>query len=199
MCATRLLIITYDRFPSYQRARYAECTANGEPCVKRETAASLVFDGSTKLGEITATGERTPNVTSKTIGLTTGQAARYCLVSPDTMANWIKAKQLPAQRTIGGQFRILIRDLRQFMVRNEMSTALLDAELDCRSYCWEGHGGVRREGNGLAVTCGECPVYRTKALDCFALRAISAARNWARAACRDCAYFRKWAGQRSDE
>jgi excisionase family DNA binding protein len=179
--------------------RNAECTATGEPGVSRETAVSLVFDGSTELGEITVTGKRTRELTGKTVGLTTGQAARYCLVSPDTMANWIKARQLPAQRTIGGQFRILIHDLRQFMVRHKMSTALLDGELDCRPYCWEGRSGMGRSGGARAASCRECPVYRTKALDCFALRALSPARDWARAACRDCAYFQRWADQRSDE
>jgi excisionase family DNA binding protein len=172
---------------------------NGELSVSPETAALLVFGGSTNRDESAATGERTLNVTGGIIGLTTGQAARYCLVSSDTMANWIKAKQLPAQRTIGGQFRILVHDLRKFMVRNAMSTALLDAELDCRPYCWERHAVVRTKAGAPAVTCRECPAYRTKALDCFELRAMSPAQEWTRGDCRNCAYFQKWAGQRSDE
>jgi excisionase family DNA binding protein len=177
----------------------AECVAKGEQSVSRGIAVWLVFDGSSELGETAVTGERTREVIGKTIGLTTGQAARYCLVSADTMANWIKAKQLPAQRTIGGQFRILIHDLRQFMVRNAMSTALLDAEIDCRPYCWEGHCGGPKARHAPATPCRDCPIYRTKALDCFALRAISAARVWSCADCRTCAYFQKWAAQRSDE
>jgi excisionase family DNA binding protein len=67
---------------------------------------------------------KVPDVIGKTIGLTTGQAARYCLVSPDTIVKWIKAENLPAQRTIGGQFRIFVNDLRQFMAqRNEHGPA----------------------------------------------------------------------------
>ncbi len=130
--------------------------------------------------------------TGKTFGLTTGQAARYCLVSTDTMVNWIKAKELPAQRTVGGQFRILVADLRRFMVRSEMSTALLDTELDCRPYCWECRPGADRRATTPSAPCSECPVYRTKALNCFELRAISAERSWAHTQCQDCLYLQKW-------
>lgn len=135
----------------------------------------------------------------KTIGLTTGQAARYCLVSPDTIAKWIKTENLPAQRTIGGQFRIFVDDLRQFMVRNEMSTELLDEELDCRPYCWEYHRAARKEATSPRAPCSACPVYRTKALNCFELRAISRDREWAHPNCEGCGYFRKWANPSSAE
>ena len=166
----------------------------------RPEAAELCVLGATAdPGEIAASGERFPKVTHKTVGMTTGQAARYCLVSPDTMVKWIKAENLPAQRTIGGKFRILVDDLRRFMVRYEMSTARLDAEVDCRPYCWECAHGARRETSAPGAPCSECLVYRTKALNCFELRAISAERSWARADCRHCAYFLRWANQRSDE
>ncbi len=130
---------------------------------------------------------------SKTIGLTTGQAARYCLVSPDTIVKWIKVSNLPAQRTIGGQFRIFVDDLRQFMLCNEMSTALLDAELDHHPYCWEYHRGMRREADASGTLCRECPVYRTKALNCFELRAINVDRCWAHHDCAECKYYQRWA------
>lgn len=138
-------------------------------------------------------------MTGKTIGLTTGQAARCCLVSPDTIVKWIKAENLPAQRTIGGQYRIFVDDLRAFMVRNDMSTALLDAEFDCRPYCWEYHHVAHGEGDAPVAPCSECPVYRTKALNCFELRAISVEENWAPRDCQGCGYSRKWANQRRDE
>jgi excisionase family DNA binding protein len=129
----------------------------------------------------------------KTIGLTTGQAARYCLVSPDTIVKWIKAKRLPAQRTVGGQFRIFVDGLRQFMVENEMSTELLDAECDCRPYCWEYHRWVRGAAGTSGSACSRCPVYRTKALNCFELRAISVGCGCEDRKCEDCAYFKAWA------
>ena len=133
------------------------------------------------------------------MGLTTGQAARYCLVSPDTIVKWIKAENLPAQRTIGGQFRIFIEDLRQFMIRNDMSTALLDVELDCRPYCWECYLGAHKEAGIPDAPCSECLVYRTKALNCYELRTVSPGQTWRYADCRDCPYYRKRAKQRSEE
>jgi excisionase family DNA binding protein len=133
------------------------------------------------------------------MGLTTGQAARYCLVSPDTIVKWIKAENLPAQRTIGGQFRIFVEDLRQFMIRNDMSTALLDVELECRPYCWECQHGAHREAGTPGAPCSDCLVYRTKALNCHELRAVSAGQAWRRADCRDCPYYRNQAKQRSEE
>ena len=135
-------------------------------------------------------------MTAKTVGLTTGQAARYCLVSPDSIVKWVKAANLPAQRTIGGKFRIFVNDLRRFMVDNDMSTVLLDEELDFRPYCWECH---RRADTEAGVPCSECPVYRAKALNCYELRAMSAKPGWTSADCRECAYFLKWANQRRDE
>jgi hypothetical protein len=115
------------------------------------------------------------------------------------MVKWIKADELPAQRTIGGQFRILVDDLRQFMVRNEMSTALLDSELNCRPYCWEYHCQTHRGADAADAPCHACPVRRARALDCFELRAERAGGTWACADCRACSYFRTWAKPRRDE
>lgn len=148
---------------------------------------------------IAAAGKRDRMVTGKAMGLTTGQAARYCLVSPDTIVKWIKAENLPAQRTIGGQFRIFIDDLRRFMVHNDMSTALLDGELNCRPYCWECHPGGHKEAGTPDAPCSECLVYRTKALNCYELRAVSPGETWRRTDCRNCPYYRKQVKQRSNE
>jgi excisionase family DNA binding protein len=115
------------------------------------------------------------------------------LVSPDTIVKWIKEKNLPAQRTIGGQFRIFVDNLREFMVRNEMSTELLDAEVDSRPYCWEYHREARCGGSTTGFSCSECLVYRTKTLNCFELRAVNADRDWAHSSCKDCGYYRRWA------
>jgi hypothetical protein len=92
-----------------------------------------------------------------------------------------------------------VEDLRQFMIRNEMSTNQLDKELDGRPYCWECHHSTHKEASVPGPPCGECPVYRTKALNCFELRAISAGEDWAGKNCDDCTYYQKWANQRSDE
>ena len=63
------------------------------------------------------------------LAVSSGQAARYCLVSPDTIVNWIAGGKIPAQRTVGGQFRIRLKDLRVFMLAHGMRTDQLDSDM----------------------------------------------------------------------
>jgi len=123
--------------------------------------------------------------------LTTGQAARYCFVSSDTIANWIKADCLPAQRTVGGQFRILVDDLYHFMRRHGMNTNLMDQELETRCYCWEFHSGCGKPTPNSS--CENCFVYKAAAFNCFYLRSIYSGEEWRCPSCDGCAYFQKWA------
>lgn len=122
--------------------------------------------------------------------LTTGQAARYCFVSSDTIANWIRADCLPAQRTFGGQYRILIDDLRHFMTRHGMSTDLLDQEMETRCYCWEYHSGC---GKPVSQSpCENCPAFKSLAFNCFHLRGAIQNGPWLRLRYAECSYFHKW-------
>jgi len=103
--------------------------------------------------------------------LSTGQVARYCLVSPETIQNWIHDRGLPAERTAGGQYRVRPHDLRRFMIEHGMSVAELDRALfkEEQPRCWEffaaapDHAGQTRE-------CETCVVYRAEALRCYELR-----------------------------
>ncbi len=45
---------------------------------------------------------------------TTGQIARHCHVTPETVANWIKAGRLKASATPGGHYRVNVNDLVRF-------------------------------------------------------------------------------------
>ncbi|MBS1262140.1 MAG: Response regulator protein GraR [Calditrichaeota bacterium] len=45
---------------------------------------------------------------------TTGQIARHCHVTPETVANWIKAGRLKASSTPGGHYRVNVNDLVRF-------------------------------------------------------------------------------------
>ena len=125
--------------------------------------------------------------------MTSGQAANYCFVTSDTILNWIKADCLPAQRTVGGQYRIRIDDLRHFMKRHGMSTEFLDQELETRSFCWEFHAALNdgKTCNGR-VPCDECLVKKAMAFDCFALRAACPNGRWLAPECAGCEYARKW-------
>ena len=52
---------------------------------------------------------------SSKIALTTGDIAAHCLISADTVINWIKEKKLKAYTTPGGHRRIHVSDLKVFL------------------------------------------------------------------------------------
>jgi excisionase family DNA binding protein len=120
--------------------------------------------------------------------LTTGQAATYCFVTAETIANWIRAGLLPAQRTAGGQYRILPTDLREFMAGKGMSTEALEKEAVTRVPCWEFRAG----GAAADPRCDECLVQHLKVLDCFKLMAMRSSGGWPARECVDCPYFRRY-------
>jgi excisionase family DNA binding protein len=125
--------------------------------------------------------------------LSSGQAARFCYVTSETIVNWIRADRLQAQRTAGGQYRISLADLRGFMLANGMSTALLDAEADVRPYCWEFHCEVRSASASTgASACASCLVRRSGSLNCWSLHGLLplTARHVDR--CADCEYYRRF-------
>ena len=70
--------------------------------------------------------------------LSTGEAARICSVTRDTVLKWIHSGRISAIRTMGGHHRIDFRDLERFMTelpslqRNEAKAepANLGPELD---------------------------------------------------------------------
>ncbi|MBI5501305.1 MAG: excisionase family DNA-binding protein [Deltaproteobacteria bacterium] len=124
--------------------------------------------------------------------LTTGEAARVCAVTPDTVLKWIRSGRLKAQRTVGGHHRIRRQDLdraigteAQFESRAEEAGATV-APL---RYCWEYNGGGR-----LLEACRECAVYRMRAHRCYEVvqhaRAVGHKKAFCRKTCADCEYYR---------
>jgi excisionase family DNA binding protein len=119
------------------------------------------------------------------LALTTGQAARHCLVSKETIANWIATGRLLAQRTAGGQYRIRTEDLRAFMVAHGMRTDLLDCETGHSPSCWE-FWSARLPG---VDPCGDCPVRRSGAAVCQEVRPLLPGGTLRAPSCADCVYF----------
>ena len=138
-------------------------------------------------------GRRPP--ARQALALTTGQAARFCLVSPDTVVAWIKKDRLAAQRTLGGRFRIFVSDLRRFMVEHDMSTAALDAEFQVPVYCWE-YCPLGR--SGIQDACRTCLAYQAKALHCYTLRFQLPSKRHRHADCEQCEYFQYCVAQFSE-
>jgi len=102
--------------------------------------------------------------------LTSGQVAEYCFVSVGTIQNWVNAGQLQSQRTAGGQFRIRVDQVREFMLSNGMSVEALDGDFDLtpRVFCWEFFSNA--PDHAREAVCSECVVYKTRAKRCFELR-----------------------------
>ncbi len=125
------------------------------------------------------------------VALTTGEAARHCLVTPDTIANWIASGHLPAQRTRGGQYRIRVEDLRAFMAAHGMRTDLLDEDLGLSPTCWEFWASLDQTGHCPqgAQSCGDCPVHRSHADVCHEVRPLLPGGTLRAPACVDCIFF----------
>ncbi len=128
--------------------------------------------------------------------LTTGQAARLCSVTRDTVLKWIRAGRVPAQRTPGGHHRILRRDL-ELAVRSsevERGKPQCDPAQVSFHYCWEYF-----ENGDLPHLCARCSVYLSRAHRCYELARTGSQTGYHGALCEsdcgDCEYFQKVAGQ----
>jgi excisionase family DNA binding protein len=127
----------------------------------------------------------------KTDLLTTGQAARICSVTPDTVLKWIRSGRLRAQRTAGGHHRILLEDLEQALGGAAPEPTLADTPVEQRqfSYCWE------YNGNGdLLEGCRECAVFKMRALRCYEVvehaKEVGHKMVFCQGSCLDCDYYR---------
>lgn len=128
--------------------------------------------------------------------LTTGQAAKLCSVTPDTVLKWIRSGSLRARRTAGGHHRIDERDLLPFMVPAAIlepippdTASSTEARRSVSRYCWEYNGrGV------LPVGCKDCAVYHLRAQRCYEVaklsRDIGHTRLFCKGDCTDCDYYR---------
>lgn len=135
------------------------------------------------------------------LALTSGQAARYCLVSPDTIVHWIAGGHLKSQRTAGGQHRIRVEDLREFMVEHGMRTDELVAEMGLAPLCWEFWTLLDAQSRkpAAAPTCKTCPVYRSQAAVCHEVRPLLPGGTLRAPACTDCIFFANVRGIDGDE
>jgi len=140
--------------------------------------------------------------------LTTGQAAKLCAVTPDTVLKWIKKGRLKATRTAGGHYRVALPDLRPFMAgfgQEEHSLPVVRAGTAVSSHdgtemtaedvsCWEYlalDGEVQEE-------CKQCVVYRVRATRCFLMAGLEGdvghARQFCHGSCEDCVYYQRLQG-----
>jgi excisionase family DNA binding protein len=123
--------------------------------------------------------------------LSTGEAARRCSVTPDTVLKWIKQGRLPARRTPGGHYRIHREDLDPL---HGARVAAIQGPDDSSAhrpfqYCWEFNS---REG-ATAPECEQCVVYRTRALRCYEMLRLAPEvghqKLFCKRSCDECEYY----------
>ena len=145
----------------------------------------------------------------KTGLLTTGQAAKLCAVTPDTVLKWIKKGRLTATRTAGGPYRVALPDLDPFMAgfgqkgTNSLPGASLSSsrpqdgtkEDHDEVSCWE----FLSDGGEVREACRQCVVYRVRATRCFLMAGLDTdvghAHQFCEGSCEDCVYFRRIQGK----
>ncbi len=125
--------------------------------------------------------------------LTTGQAAKICSVTPDTVLKWIRSGRLRATRTPGGHHRVSQSDLLHVLNSEQ---AIIHQDENARTpgqhlfrYCWEFNG------NGeLLDGCRECVVYLMRAKRCYEVveraREIGHNKVFCKQSCEECEYYK---------
>lgn len=131
---------------------------------------------------------------SKSEFLTTGQAAKVCSVTPDTILKWLKKGRLNGVRTAGGHYRIQRQDLEPLVASPnpaESHPRQLPASHPRSVRCWEYLG----ERGAIRDDCRDCVVYRVRAARCFKMAGMEAdighVRQFCRGSCEDCVYYRR--------
>lgn len=129
------------------------------------------------------------------IWLSTGQAAKFCAVTPATVLNWLRTGRLTGVRTPGGHFRIHRDQLAPLLARGrpdnlDLTSSRAEAPLRCWEYLSES-GQVRKE-------CETCVVFQVRSAWCFHIAALGLdtghARRFCPTSCDDCAYYRRVMG-----
>ena len=122
--------------------------------------------------------------------LTTGQAAKLCSVTPDTVLKWIRSGWLRARRTPGGHHRIDKKDLLPILgLTSENKTDSIQTEGNHKfHYCWEFNGQGK-----LIDGCRECAVYQMRAQRCYEVvkfaTEIGHNKFFCKGSCQDCDYY----------
>ncbi|MEW6074093.1 MAG: excisionase family DNA-binding protein [Planctomycetota bacterium] len=124
--------------------------------------------------------------------LTTGQAAKYCSVTSDTVLKWIRRGRISGVRTAGGHYRVARREIEELMTPHRpVPDPAHPHQTGVPLRCWEylsGRAGLREE-------CERCTVYRVRAGRCFEVaelgEVVDHRHQFCRTSCQDCVYYRR--------
>jgi len=138
---------------------------------------------------------RNRNNTSSRKHLTTGEVARLCSVTPDTVYKWIRSGKIHAHRTPGGHHRIAREELTTVLDKNDIEISPAQDHTHFQ-YCWEFNSvsGILPRG------CKECIVYRSGTKRCYEMsglpREFGHLRLFCENSCDECEYYHLVQGQR---
>lgn len=124
--------------------------------------------------------------------LSTGQAAKLCSVTSDTLVKWIKAGILQARRTAGGHYRVRRQDVEELLERGGAKrlrpTTPVPERVRHFRYCWEYNGNGK-----LLKGCQECAVYLLRARRCYEVARLATdvghKKLFCQKSCAECDYY----------
>jgi excisionase family DNA binding protein len=129
---------------------------------------------------------------------TTSEIARICHHSRETVKRWLEKGELNGYRVgASGHWRVLQKDLAAFLERNHIPFPD-PSETGDLPFCWEFFRTSMRDHIRSNASCVDCLVYKTKSLNCRALREeIGHKKIRCAHSCDACQYYRfrqeRWA------
>jgi len=118
--------------------------------------------------------------------LSTGQVAKKCSVTTDTVLKWIKRGKIKAYRTAGGHYRIAENEINYLDLKDDIDST----DIDNNIYCWE---FMSKDGT-INEKCQTCLVYRTKAKTCYKLAGLEdeagVQKSFCDISCQYCNYLK---------
>ena len=132
---------------------------------------------------------------------TTSDIAQICDHSRETVKRWLEKEEIKGYRVgAHGHWRVLAEDLALFLKINnipypaseEIGTDLkaLASIGNLPTFCWEFYKNKMDEHIVSERRCEDCLVYKTKSINCYALRKeVGHECVYCAHSCEDCAYF----------
>lgn len=131
----------------------------------------------------------------------TSDIARMCRCSRETVKRWLEKGEIKGFRVgASGHWRVLPKDLASFLKYNDIPfpepsevgidlQALSDSDRS-PTFCWEFYKDKMNEHVSPDGRCEDCLVYKTKSINCYALRKeVGHKMIHCRYSCDDCEYF----------
>jgi len=132
---------------------------------------------------------------------TTSDVAHICHLSRETIKRWLEKGEIKGYRVgKSGHWRIVAEDLALFLKNNNIPIpAPEEIGIDLNTltgfgnppiYCWEFFKNTMNNHVRSHKKCEGCLVYKTKSINCYALRKeVGHKKIFCGYSCDDCAYF----------